>query len=195
MIGPNRIGDNRSGKTEALKARQIKTFKHHSDLPSPRGSNKLAIPFWGTITAEALGRSRGGFTSKLHARCDAKGRPLGFVLTPGQTHDTQGFAPLFRMISDRIEAFLADKGYDADAIREEISSAKIEAVIPSKSNRRDPIPHDKAKYKWRNQIERLFNKLKNWRRVATRYDKTKESYLGFVTLAAVKLWIPFVHER
>jgi len=58
------------------------------------------------------------------------------------------------MISDRIDAFLADKGYDADAIREEISSANIEAVIPTKSNRRQPIPHDKAKYKWRNQIER-----------------------------------------
>jgi len=149
----------------------------------------------GTQEAEALGRSRGGFTTKLHARCDAKGRPLGFLLTPGQTHDTQGFAPLFRMISDRIEAFLADKGYDADAIREEIAEADVEAVIPAKSNRRDPIPHDKAKYKWRNQIERLFNKLKNWRRVATRYDKTKESYLGFVAIAAVKLWIPFVHER
>ncbi|WP_424945432.1 transposase [Brucella anthropi] len=57
----------------------------------------------GTQETEALGRSRGGFTTKLHARCDAKGRPLGFVLTPGQTHDTQGFAPLFRMISDQIE--------------------------------------------------------------------------------------------
>ena len=99
------------------------------------------------------------------------------------------------MISDRIEAFLADKGYDADAIREEIAEADIEAVIPAKSNRRDAIPHNKAKYKWRNQIERLFNKLKNWRRVATRYDKTKESYLSFVAIAAVKLWIPFVHER
>nr|WP_246746273.1 MULTISPECIES: transposase [Nitratireductor] len=117
--------------------------------------------------AEALGRSRGGFTSKFHAHRDAKGRPLGFVLTPGQTHDTQGFAPLFRMISDRIEAFLADKGYDADAIRKEIAKAEVEAGIPSKSNRRAPIPHDKA----------------------------KESYLGFVAIAAVKLWIPFVHER
>ncbi|MCW5712430.1 MAG: transposase, partial [Shinella sp.] len=84
---------------------------------------------------------------------------------------------------------------NADAIREENAEADIEAVIPSKSNRREPIPHDKAKYKWRNQIERLFNKLKNWRRVATRYDKTKESYLGFVAIAAVKLWMPFVHER
>src|SRR5690606_27018906 len=74
-------------------------------------------------------------------------------------------APLFRMISDRIEALLADRGYDADTIRGEITSANIEAVIPSKSDRREPIPHDKAKYKWRNQSERIFNKLKNWRRV------------------------------
>lgn len=102
----------------------------------------------------------------------------------------QGFAPLFRMITDRIEAFLADPGYDADAIREEIEAAGVEAVIPAKVNRRDPVPHDRAKYKWRNLIERLFNRLKNWRRVSTRYDKTKESYLGFVALASVKLWIP-----
>ncbi|WP_409530093.1 transposase [Shinella zoogloeoides] len=93
-----------------------------------------------------------------------------------------------------MEALLADKGYDADAIREEIASANVKAVIPAKSNRRDPISHDKAKCKWHNQIERLFNKLKNWRRVATRYDKTRKSYLGFVAIAAVKLWIPFVHD-
>ena len=98
------------------------------------------------------------------------------------------------MISDKIEAFLADRGYDADAIREEIAKADVEAVIPTKSNRRNPIPHDPIKYKWRNLVERLFNKLKNWRRVATRYDKTRESYLGFVALASIKLWIPFVHE-
>jgi len=116
------------------------------------------------------------------------------VLTPGQAHGVQGFAPLFRMITDRIETFLADRGYDADAIREEIGAAGVEAVIPAKVNRRNPAPHDRAKYKWRNLIERLFNKLKNWRRIATRYDKTKESYLGFVALASAKLWIPFVHE-
>ena len=74
---------------------------------------------------------------------------------------------MFRMISDRSEAFLVDKGYDADAIRDEIARTEVEAVIPSKSNRREPIPHDKA----------------------------KESYLGFLAIAAVKLWIPFVHER
>jgi transposase len=99
-----------------------------------------------------------------------------------------------RMIADRIDAMLADKGYDADAIRKELANADIEAVIPAKSNRCNPVPHDRAKYRWRNQIERLFNKLKNWRRVATRYDKTAESYVGFVSLASVLLWLPFVHE-
>ena len=82
------------------------------------------------------------------------------MLTRGQAHDVQGFAPLFRMITDRIEAFLADRGYDADAIRDEIAAAGVEAVIPAKSNRRSPAPHDRVKYRWRNLIERLFNKLK-----------------------------------
>lgn len=112
------------------------------------------------------------------------------MLTPGQVHDVQGFAPLFRMIGDRIEAFLADRGYDADAIRQEIAAAGVEAVIPARSNRRNPVLHDREKYRWRNLVERLFNKLKNWRRVATRYDKTKESYLGFVALASLKNYRP-----
>ena len=144
--------------------------------------------------AQALGRSRGGFTTKLHARCDGQGRPLCFVLTPGQAHDVQGFGPLFRMLAEQIEALLADKGYDADAIRDDLARADVEAVIPAKNNRRTPIPHDRQKYRWRNLIERLFSRLKNWRRVATRYDKTAESYLGFVTLASIKLWLPFVHD-
>ena len=93
------------------------------------------------------------------------------MLTPGQTHDVHGFALLFRLIDDQINAFLADRGYDADAIREETEEAGVEAVIPSRRNRRDPILHDRVKYKSRNLVERVFNKLKNWRSVATRYDK------------------------
>src|SRR3546814_10743791 len=99
------------------------------------------------------------------------------------------------MISDRIGAFLADRGYDADAIRKEIEAAGVEAVIPAKVNRRNPAPHDRTKSKWRNLIERLFNKLKNRRRVASRHDKTKESYLGLLALASVQLWIPLENRR
>jgi transposase len=97
------------------------------------------------------------------------------------------------MIADRIDALLADKGYDADAIRQELADAEIEAVIPAKRNRRTPAPHNWVKYRWRNRIERLFSKLKNWRRIATRYDKTADSYIGFVSLASALLWLPFVH--
>lgn len=115
------------------------------------------------------------------------------MLTPGQAHDGQGFRPLMRIVADRIDALLADKGYDADAIREELADAKVEAVIPAKANRRNPPRHDRAKYRWRNRIEQLFNKLKNWRRIATRYDKTADSYVGFVSLVSALLWLPFVH--
>jgi transposase len=106
---------------------------HHCAVGIKRGLRKPRL----------LGRSRGGFSTKLHARCDAKGRPLGLVLTPGQSHDIQGFGPLFRMIADKIEALLADKVCDADAIREELTKADVEAVIPAKSNRREPIAHDR----------------------------------------------------
>jgi transposase len=98
------------------------------------------------------------------------------------------------MLGDRIEALFADKGYDADAIRAEIAAAGVEAVIPAKSNRRIPIPHDRVRCRWRNLVERLFIKLKNWRRVATRSEKTREFHLGFVALASIKLSIPFVHD-
>ena len=90
------------------------------------------------------------------------------------------------MITDKIEAFLADKGYDAAAIRDELAKAEVEAVIPAKSNRKSPTPHDRKKYRWRHLIERLFNKLKNWRRIATRYDKARESHLSFVAIASIK---------
>ena len=110
------------------------------------------------------------------------------MLTPGQAHDVQGFRPLMRMVADRVDALLADRGYDADAIREELADANVEAVIPAKRNRRDPAPRDRVKYRWRNRIERLFNKPENWRRIATRYNKTADSYLGFVNLEAVGLW-------
>lgn len=97
------------------------------------------------------------------------------------------------MMDDKIDALLGDKGYDSDDIIAAIEEMDIEAVIPSKSNRKEPRTINRETYKLRNLIERMFNKLKNWRRVATRYDKTAASFLGFVTIASIKLWTPFVH--
>ena len=79
---------------------------------------------------------------------------------------------------------IADKGYDADAIRDELNFNGIEAMIPPKSNRKTTILYDTYKYQSRNRIERMFNKLENWRRVATRYDAAASSFLGFITIAA-----------
>lgn len=99
-----------------------------------------------------------------------------------------------RMIADRIDVLLADKGYDSDVVRDILTSMDVEAVIPARRNRRNPAAHDRVKYRWRNQVERLFNKRKNWRRVATRYDKTAESYIGLVSLASILLRPLFAHD-
>ena len=88
---------------------------------------------------------------------------------------------------------LADKGYDSDAIRCDLQRRGADPVIPTRSNRKIQIPVEKITYALRNRIERFFNKLKHSRRVATRYDKLASSFLGFVQLATIRLWIRFVH--
>tara|TARA_B100001013_G_scaffold326400_1_gene238961 strand:- start:17 stop:346 length:330 start_codon:yes stop_codon:yes gene_type:complete len=108
-------------------------------------------------------------------------------LTPGQASDyTQAEALIDGF---NASALLADKGYDADYIITKAESIGAEAIIPSKSNRLIERPYDKELYKERNLVERLFNKLKNFRRVATRYDKTASSFLAFVHIAAICIWL------
>jgi len=87
------------------------------------------------------------------------------------------------------KVLLADKGYDADFIREDMEQRGGVAVIPTKRNRKQQIPVDGYIYALRNRVERCFNKLKNARRLATRYDKTAESYLGFIQIVSIKLWM------
>ena len=91
-------------------------------------------------------------------------------------------------------AVIADKGYDSDALVDIIEASGAEAIIPPRSNRNTKRKVDWHRYKARNLVERFFNRLKQFRRIATRYDKTKESYLGFVNLVSALQWIPFVHE-
>ena len=91
------------------------------------------------------------------------------------------------------EVLLADRGYDSDAIREDVRARGGVPEIPTKKNRRVQHPVDRALYALRNRIERFINRLKNSRRVATRYDHTASSFLGFATLASIRQWISFVH--
>lgn len=141
----------------------------------------------------ALGRSRGGFTSKLHCLADALGRPLAFILTGGQAADCKAFDTLIDLPERDPDALLADKGYDADIIRADLAKRKIKAVIPGRSNRRITIDYDRALYKKRNRIERMFGHLKINRAIATRYDQLANSFLGMVHLATARYWLKFVH--
>jgi transposase len=119
--------------------------------------------------------------------CDRLGRPLRFLLTAGQRHDSLTAKAL--LDGFKAEAVLADKAYDNNDLRQTIAGMDAEAVIPSSRSRKVPIPHDEGVYKERNLIERCFNKLKHFRRFATRYDRRATHYLAFIHLAAVMLWL------
>lgn len=116
------------------------------------------------------------------------GNPTGFFLTAGQAHDLQGADVLIADIE--AEALLADKAYDADErVRAVLKAQDIEPVIPSKSNRTEPIDYDKHLYKARHLIENFFAKLKQYRAIATRYDKTARNFLSAVHMAACVIWL------
>lgn len=119
--------------------------------------------------------------------CDTFGRPLRFILTAGQRHDCLSAKAL--LDGFQAQAVLADKAYDNNDLRQTIADMKAEAVIPSTRSRNVPIPHDTVAYKDRNRIERCFNKLKHFRRFATRYDRRTVYFLAFIHLAAVMLWM------
>lgn len=140
-----------------------------------------------THAMEALGRSRGGFSTKIHAKTDSFGLPLAIEISGGQESEIQ-FAE--RLIGEEsCDYLLADKGYDSEKFRNALTERNIEPVIPSKINRLKPFHHDAHIYKERNFVERFFNKIKQFRRVATRYDKTAVMFKGTLVLVGIILWL------
>jgi transposase len=129
-----------------------------------------------------------------HARTNGEGLPLAFVITGGEAHEATIYGELKDLHETRPKALLTDKGYDSDVIREEAWFHGTDPVIPTNSNRKIQRPVDPLLYVLRNRIERFFKKLKNARRVATRYDKTPDSFLAFVQLASIKIWLRFVNR-
>nr|WP_241749637.1 IS5 family transposase [Rufibacter sediminis] len=134
---------------------------------------------------ECLGMSAGGWSTKIHAAVDALGNPLRIMLTVGQRGDATQALGLVE--GYRAGAVLADRGYDSDAFLGYVRDSGAEAVIPSKKNRLQQRQIDKNLYRDRNKVERFFSKLKAFRRVATRYEKTAGSFAGFVFLAAAMI--------
>ena len=132
-----------------------------------------------------MGRSRGGLTSKVHLRVDGLGNPQQVILTPGQVHDITQAPALMKDVE--VEIAIADKGYDSEAFVKTLEGEEIEAVIPSRKNRKEPRDYDKHWYKMRNIVERTFNWLKRYRRIATRFEKTGQNFLGFFQLGCVMM--------
>jgi len=126
-------------------------------------------------------------TTKIHLLVDALGRPLRFLLTGGQVHESRVAETMLEGVE--AHAVIADKAYDSNAIRSRVEAAGMEAVIPSNRRRKTIIPHNEVLYRERNLIERCFNKLKHFRRLATRFDRQAVHFLAFVCLAATMLWM------
>jgi len=126
-------------------------------------------------------------STKIHAAVEALGLPVRLIASPGQRNDIAFAHDLIDGID--AQAAIADKGYDADHLANRIAEAGAEVVIPPKRNRKVQRPYDADLYKERNRIERFFGKLKQFRRVATRYDKLLANFMGFVKLAAIAIWL------
>jgi transposase len=162
--------------------------RQHRDPRPPARS------WWKKGAPRALGRSRGGFGTKIHLRSDRKGNPIVFTLTGGEKHDAPQLLGLvdigaIRRVGRgrprlRPACVAGDKGYDSAALRSALRRRGIEPLIPQRSNRKRILRFDKERYRERNVIERCIGRLKQWRRVATRYEKLASNYLAVVLIAA-----------
>ena len=136
----------------------------------------------------ALGRSKGGLTTKVHMLADAHGNPQEFVLTEGQAHDMREASTLAKLTE--ADFLLGDKGYDSDPLREELLEKNVIPIIPRRSNSTKPNPSfDKELYKARHTIENLFAKMKQFRGFATRFDKLKRNYAAVVAIVCAMIWL------
>lgn len=141
----------------------------------------------GGAHANAIGRSRGGPTTKLHALVDGLGRMVAFTITPGQRGDAPVAAELVGLLPASA-TLAADRAYDSDALRRLLLARGTTPVIPNGPRRKNLHPFDRTAYKRRNLVERAFCRIKDFRRVATRYDKLAATYAAAISLAALVAW-------
>jgi transposase len=137
-----------------------------------------------------MGRSRGGLTTKIHALVDAEGLPIALKLTEGQAHDGRSAADMLDALAEG-QILLADSAYDSDALRQSLAERGAWANVKPMPNRKNIPAFSSFLYRYRNLVERFFNKLKHFRAVATRYDKNPDNYLAGVKLASTRIWMRF----
>jgi len=142
---------------------------------------------YGEQAEQGLGRSKGGFSTKIHAKVDALGNPLKLLVTAGQCSD---FSKAPELIKGETGSYMiGDKGYDSDEVRAQICAQECIPVIPGKSNRKITIQYDKHIYKERNVVECFFSKLKQFRRVFSRFDKSIRNFGSFLSFVGAILWL------
>ena len=134
---------------------------------------------------QCLGRSRGGFSSKIHLLVDALGFPLQFILTGGERHDLSQAESLLAPF--HFDAVIAAKGYSSDPLRELLTARHIEVVIPSRRYRKQPRDYDRIRDKERNIVERFINRIEWYRRIFTRYEKLARRFMAFLHFAAARI--------
>jgi transposase len=137
-----------------------------------------------------MGRSRGGLTTKIHALVDANGLPVKLKLTEGQAHDGKSAEDMLNDIGPG-QTLLADSAYDSDRMRQNLCDRGAWANVKPMPNRVNVPAFSRFLYRYRNLVERFFNKLKHFRAVATRYEKHDENFLALVKLAASRIWLRF----
>ncbi|WP_217998743.1 IS5 family transposase [Novosphingobium naphthalenivorans] len=141
----------------------------------------------GDLGDHGMGRSRGGLTSKLHALVDAEGRPVGLRLTGGQVHDACEAEALIAGIPNGA-TLLGDKGYDSNPIRNAAAARGVWTNIPNRSNRKQRFGFSPWLYRQRNLVERFFNRIKQFRVIATRYDKNPDNFMAAAKLICTRIW-------
>jgi transposase len=137
-----------------------------------------------------MGRSRGGLTTKIHALVDANGNPIALKLSAGQAHDGKSAADMLDNVAAG-QILLADRAYDSDALRKRLAERGAWANIKPMPGRVNVPPFSSYLYRFRNLVERFFNKLKHFRAIATRFEKHDENYLALVKLAAARIWMRY----
>ena len=144
----------------------------------------------GVGSERAIGKSKGGWTTKIQTVADAKERPVAFHLTGGNVSDYVGYKMLPDMVGGQVEFLIGDRGYDSDKIWNGLEERDIQPCIPGHRNRKTEVEYDKELYKTRHRIENAFAKFKDWRHIAMRYHRCPKIFLGVIVLATiVKFWL------
>jgi transposase len=167
------LAEGAKGTLRLLDATHIKV---HQDAANPAGGQ----------STQAVGKTKGGLNTKLTALVDLPGRALQLALAPGNRADVKAAEELWPMAGKRI---VADKGYDSDSFRASQHRAGLRTTIPSRSNRKSPASFHRGHYRLRHRVENLFQRLKRWRAVGTRYDKLDLHFLASIQLVAILDWL------